>query len=84
MTELVGIITGLVAALAMLLLLLGLGYWLARDELAADRKAVEQQREALDAEWRALDSARRVGDVFFAARRAMQAEVQRRPRARRR
>ena len=41
-----------------------------RDELSGERGA-------LDAEWRALEQARRVGDVFYAARTALQQEAQR-------
>lgn len=45
---------------------------------ADERRALQEQRQALDAEWRALDSARRLRAVFLHARRAMQDEAQRR------
>lgn len=77
MGELPAFIITLLLVLVAVFALLGLGYWLARDDLADDRKRVAQQRRALDAEWRALENGRRVTDVFFAARRAMQDEVRR-------
>lgn len=59
----------LIAAVA-LGLLYG-GYRIACDELCEDRAAVEQQRQALEVEWQALENSRRINDVFFQARQAM-------------
>jgi cell division protein FtsL len=70
-----------VVLLTVVALLVGTGFVWAREELAADREAVEQQRQALDAEWQALENGRRVNDVFFQARQAMrEAARERRPR----
>lgn len=57
--------------------LLWLGYWVAVEKLSHDRARVVRERTALDAEWKALDRTRRVREVFFDARRAMQEEAQR-------
>jgi Tfp pilus assembly protein PilO len=61
----------LVAATAFL----WLGYQLAVDKLDDDRHQVEQQRDALKAEWQQLDTTRRLRAVFLSVRRAMQAEA---------
>jgi len=50
---------------------IGLGVLLAHDELAGDRAELEAQRQALRAEWTALNQTRRVNDVFFTARDTM-------------
>lgn len=50
------------------LMLIALGYWLAYHRLA-------EQRQALDAEWHALDNTRRVRAVFLHARLAMREEA---------
>lgn len=56
-----------------------LGYQIAVDKLHHDREQVEQQQAALQAEWRQLDTTRRIRSVFLSARRAMQAEATRAP-----
>ncbi|MDQ3151017.1 MAG: hypothetical protein M3R63_04600 [Actinomycetota bacterium] len=67
--------------LAVVVALVWFGYAVAQEEFDEDRAAVEQQRQALDVEWQALENGRRVNDVFFQARQAMrQAERERRPR----
>jgi Tfp pilus assembly protein PilO len=57
----------LVAATAFL----WLGYQLAVDKLDDDRHQVEQQRDALKAEWQQLDNTRRLRAVFMSAHRQM-------------
>lgn len=54
---------------------LWLGYQLAVGKLDDDRQQVEQQQDALKAEWQQLDATRRLRAVFLSARRAMQAEA---------
>lgn len=49
-------------------MLITLGYWLAHGQLAA-------RRQALDAEWQALNNTRRVRAVFLHARLAMRDEA---------
>jgi len=64
----------LLLGLVLLVVMTGLvlfGYVLAHDQLAADLAELEQQRQALDVEWQALENGRRVNDVFFRARQAM-------------
>ncbi|MGH2366912.1 MAG: hypothetical protein ACRDI2_01830 [Chloroflexota bacterium] len=58
-------------AVVVVALLISLGYLLAHDKLADDQAELEQQRQALDMEWQALENGRRVSDVFFRARQAM-------------
>lgn len=79
---------GTVGALVLLILamlvvggLLHAGWWLAISGLRAERDGLHQQRQALDAEWTALDDTRRVREVFLVARRALQHEAQRQYRA---
>lgn len=60
--------------------LISLGYIVAHDKLTADYAEVEQQRQALDVEWQALENGRRVNEVFFQARQAIrEAEQEQRP-----
>lgn len=66
-------------AIAMVAGLIALGYGLAQDKLSDDKAEVEQQRQALDVEWRALENSRRINDVFFRARQAMREAAQERP-----
>ncbi|MGH7928890.1 MAG: hypothetical protein ACREQV_13970 [Candidatus Binatia bacterium] len=69
-------------AVVVVALLISLGYLLAHDKLADDQAELEQQRQALDVEWQALENGRRVSDVFFRARQAMRDVArERRPRA---
>lgn len=74
-----GLTLGWLTALALLTAtaLIRLGYQLAKDHLHGDgdRAWITAQRQALDAEWRALDHTRRVRAVLLEARRAMQAEA---------
>lgn len=56
-------------------LLLWLGYQFAVGGLRDERTRVTAQRQALDAEWQALEQTRRVRAVFLEARQAMQAEA---------
>jgi hypothetical protein len=57
--------------LGLVALLIGLGFRLARDKLSGDYEELDTQRQMLNAEWTALEQARKVHDVFFAARDAM-------------
>jgi hypothetical protein len=57
--------------------LIWLGYQLAHEKLTVDRLRVERERQALDAEWEALDRTRRIRDTMFNARIAMREEAQR-------
>ena len=67
--------------LAIIAVLIWLGYTLAQVVLIEDQAQLAQQRQALDVEWQALENGRRVNDVFFQARQAMrEAEQERRPR----
>lgn len=54
-----------------------IGYQWALDRLDVQRHHLASQREALDAEWQALEQTRRLRELFLTARRAMQAEAQR-------
>lgn len=68
--------------LAIIAVLIWLGYTLAQVVLIEDQAQLAQQRQALDVEWQALENGRRVNDVFFQARQAMrEAEQERRPRS---
>jgi predicted Holliday junction resolvase-like endonuclease len=68
--------------LAIIAVLIWLGYALAQVVLIEDQAQLAQQRQALDVEWQALENGRRVNDVFFQARQAMrEAEQERRPRS---
>ncbi len=55
--------------------LIVIGYVYAAYRLLSYREAVEQQRQQLDAEWRALDNTRRLRAVFLDARRQMADEA---------
>ncbi|MGH3874929.1 MAG: hypothetical protein ACRDSR_26075 [Pseudonocardiaceae bacterium] len=57
------------------LMLIWLGYQLARDRMRDEHAWIAHQKAALDAEWRQLDQTRRVRSVFWAARQAMHAEA---------
>lgn len=57
------------------LMLVWLGYQLARDRMRDEHAWIAHQKAALDAEWRQLDQTRRVRSVFWAARQAMHAEA---------
>ncbi|MDQ3763029.1 MAG: hypothetical protein M3460_15690 [Actinomycetota bacterium] len=58
------------------LMLVWLGYQLARDRTRDEHAWIAQQKAALDAEWRQLDQTRRIRSVFWAARQAMHAEAE--------
>jgi uncharacterized protein HemX len=47
------------------------GYQLAQDRLSAEHRDLDTQREVLRTEWHGLEQARKVNDVFFAARDAL-------------
>ena len=49
-----------------------LGWWLAMQQVQAEQRRLRLQRDLLDTEWRTLDQARQVREVFLAARRAIQ------------
>lgn len=51
--------------------LIAIGYVYAACRLLSYREEAEQQRQQLDAEWRALDNTRRLRSVFLDARRQM-------------
>jgi hypothetical protein len=68
------ILTVAVAAVVALILV-WLGYQLARDRTRDEHDWIAHQKAALDAEWRQLDQTRRVRSVFWAARQAMHAEA---------
>jgi hypothetical protein len=57
------------------LMLVWLGYQLARNRMQDTHAWITHQKAALDAEWRQLDQTRRVRSVFWAARQAMHAEA---------
>jgi hypothetical protein len=57
------------------LMLVWVGYQLARDRTRDERAWIAHQKAALDAEWRQLDQTRRIRSVFWAARQAMHAEA---------
>jgi sulfite exporter TauE/SafE len=57
------------------LMLVWLGYQLARDRMRDTQAWITHQKAALDAEWRQLDQTRRIRSVFWAARQAMHAEA---------
>jgi hypothetical protein len=61
------------------LMLVWLGYQLARDRMRDERAWIAQQKAALEAEWWQLDQTRRVRSVFWAARQAMHAEAENTP-----
>ena len=58
------------------LVLVWLGYQLARDRMRDTHAWFAQQKAALDAEWWQLDQTRRIRSVFWAARQAMHAEAE--------
>ena len=58
------------------LMLVWLGYQLARERMRDTHVWIAQQKAALDAEWWQLDQTRRVRSVFRAARQAMHAEAE--------
>ena len=64
----------IVVLLAAMSAVIILGLWLVYGSVREDRRRLDADRVRLEAEWRALEGARRVGDVFYAARRAMQQE----------
>lgn len=73
MTSTIVAVVSAVAVVGMLSgLLIYIGWQAAADSFRHDREQLQQQREALDAEWQALDNTRRVREVFWTARRAMQ------------
>lgn len=61
------------------LMLVWLGYQLARDRMRDTCDWIAHQKAALDAQWRQLDQTRRVRSVFWAARQAMHAEADNTP-----
>jgi uncharacterized membrane protein len=61
------------------LMLVWLGYQLARDRMRDEHAWIAQQKAALEAEWWQLDQTRRVRSVFWAARQAMHAEAETTP-----
>lgn len=60
----------LLLLVALVALLIWLGYQLARERSSAEREELNVQRQVLDDEWMALEQTRRVNDVFFRARDA--------------
>jgi predicted Holliday junction resolvase-like endonuclease len=62
-------------AVVVALMLVWLGYQLARNRIRDTQAWITHQKAALDAEWRQLDQTRRVRSVFWAARQAMHAEA---------
>jgi hypothetical protein len=52
------------------------GYLFAQDRLSAKQRDLDTQREVLRAEWHGLEQARKVNDVFFAARDALRRSEQ--------
>ncbi len=60
-----------VLLLAVVALLIALGYWLAKDKLAEEQHDLDVARDVLRAEWSALEGSRQINDVFFQARDAM-------------
>lgn len=61
---------------------LAVGYSWARVDLADARHQLEQQRAALESEWKALDRTRQVREIYLAASRDMDAVVRQTPRYR--
>jgi hypothetical protein len=57
------------------LILVWLGYQLARNRMRDEHAWIARQKAALDAEWQQLDQTRRVRSVFWAARQAMHTEA---------
>ncbi|MCE7009558.1 hypothetical protein LWC34_43135 [Kibdelosporangium philippinense] len=51
--------------------LIWVGYEIGQDRAHVERKPLDVQRDVLDAEWMALEQARKVNEVFFWARDAM-------------
>jgi hypothetical protein len=76
----VGVGFSWVAASALLIgsTFIWLGYQLAGEKVSYDRQRLRAQRQALDAEWQALEQTGRVRSIFLHARRAMQQEAQQR------
>lgn len=63
-------------AVVVALVLIFLGYQLALDRTRDTHAYIARQQAALDAEWWRLDQTRRIRSVFWAARQAMQHEVE--------
>lgn len=85
MVPLVETDSGLVMLLLLLILgglLVFLGWQLALQYLRDQRDVLLVQRQALDAEWRALENTRQVRGVFLDARRSMQRDADVRQRFR--
>jgi hypothetical protein len=61
------------------LMLVWLGYQLARDRMRDEHAWIARQKATLEAEWWQLDQTRRVRSVFWAARQAMHAEAENTP-----
>ncbi|OLT23163.1 hypothetical protein BJF78_07360 [Pseudonocardia sp. CNS-139] len=79
---LLAVLATVVVLVVLLGLLVALGWALAVDHHQEQAHRLRQQREALDAEWRALEQTARVRAVFLGARRAMHEEsVRQAPRA---
>lgn len=79
MASVIDIVTTVIAVTVLVGLLVGLGWQLAVENLRYVRSGLQNQRDLLDAEWRALDDTRRIREVFLVARRAMQREADRQP-----
>jgi hypothetical protein len=62
-------------AVVVALVLIWLGYQLAIDRMRDTHAYISRQQAALDAEWWRLDQTRRIRSVFWAARQAMQHDV---------
>jgi hypothetical protein len=57
--------------LALMILLICLGYQLSHDKVSAERDELDERRQVLDVEWMALEQTRRINEVFFQARQAL-------------
>lgn len=61
----------LILVTASLTFLILIGYEIGQGRAHSERKPLDVQRDVLDAEWMALEQARKVNEVFFWARDAM-------------
>ena len=75
MDEFLSVVGMVIFSAVLVCAVVAVGWWLAMQQSHVERRRLRLQRDLLEAEWRALDQARQVREVFLAARRAMQRQA---------